>query len=153
VVGDKVVAVTKRFPPNIIGNGESTIRTLIKEKNDLKKKTKIYRNSLIKIDKELKSFLEYNNLSLNTVPTDNERVIVKSKNNVSVGGDPVDATDELSLKAKSIAVRALNAIPEIPQGGVDVMVNHDTGDVIVLEINSRANIRLNLFPMEGKGRD
>src|SRR5699024_6584429 len=52
-----------------------------------------------------------------------------------------------------IAVRALNAIPELGHGGVDIMVNHETQEAIILEVNSQANIRLNLFPMEGKGRD
>lgn len=153
IVGKDAVAVTKRIPPNVIGDGKSTIKSLINEKNKMKKLTEIYKSSLIKIDKELEYYLEKSGLSLLSVPGKGERIFVKSKNNVSVGGDPIDATDELFPKAKQIAIDALNSIPNIPQGGVDILVNHETQETIILEINSQANIRLNLFPMEGPGRD
>src|SRR5699024_9386818 len=103
--------------------------------------------------KELKTFLKDNGYSLDFIPRENERVFVKSKNNVTAGVDPIDATDELLPEAKDIAVQALNAIPGLGHGGVDVMMNHETNEAIILEDNSQANICLNLFPMEGKGRD
>lgn len=153
VVDNKAIAATKRIPPNVIGDGKSTIETLIKKKNRERIEMKFYRSSLIKVDKELKNYLNENNLNLNSIPQNGERIYLKSKNNVTAGGDPVDATDELSEEVKQIAVSALNAIPGLPQGGVDIMVNHESNVATIIEINSRAHIRLNLFPLEGKGRD
>lgn len=153
VVGNEAVAATKRISPNVIGDGVSTIADLIKEKNNQRKEMKLYKSSLIKVGEELKRFLQSNGLSLDSIPKVGERVYVMSKNNVTAGGDPVDATDDLFPEAKEIAVRALKAIPGLPQGGVDLMVNHETKEATVIEINSRAHIRLNLFPLEGKGRD
>src|SRR5699024_6964072 len=153
VVGNNVVGVTKRIAPNVIGDGKSTIKELIRQKNQEKKDTLLYKSSLIKIDRELANFLTTQDLTIDSVIEAGKRVFVKSKNNVTAGGDPIDAMDELSDYAKEVAVNAAKAIPNLPQAGVDVMINHETGDVTVLELNSQANIRLNLFPMEGKGRD
>lgn len=153
VVDDKVVAATKRIPANIIGDGQSTIKQLIKNKNQEKRNSKLYRTSLIKIDKELKDMLKQQNYTLESIPASGEIVYLKSKNNISTGGDPVDILDKLSDDIKQIAIAALNAIPGLPHGGIDLLINHENNEAVVLEINSQASIRLNLFPLKGQARD
>jgi len=153
VVGDEVVAATKRIPANVIGDGNSTIEQLIQRKNKEKKETKLYRTSLIKIDTELNNMLEGAGYNLDSIPPVGEIVYLKSKNNISSGGDPVDATDDLPDKIKDIAIKGLKAIPGLPHGGIDLLVNEKDNKAVIIEINSQASIRLNLFPLKGRGRD
>src|SRR5699024_1902368 len=83
VVREKAVAVAKHISTNVIDDGKATNLELIKSKNKEKVDTKLYKTSQIKIDKELKTFLKNNGYSLDFVPKKNERVFVKSKNNVT----------------------------------------------------------------------
>lgn len=153
VIGEEVVAITKRIQANVIGDGVSSIRKLIKQKNEERKKSPILHSSLIKIDKELKSLLERQNYNLDSIPSLNERVLLKTKNNISAGGDPVDITDEVSDEIKNIAVEARKAIPGLPHGAIDLMVNREQNTAVAIEINTQASIRTHLFPMEGTARD
>src|SRR5699024_7090839 len=78
---------------------------------------------------------------------------LKSKSNISSGGDPIDATDEIPDSVKKMAVAASNAIPGLVQSGVDVIYDKGTNNAVILEINTLPSIRTHLFPMEGKARD
>src|SRR5699024_7934543 len=89
VVGEQSVGATKRIAPNVIGDGRSTIKELIKFKNQEKIDSKLYKSSLIKVDKEVRSFLTTQGLTLSSVIEEGKRIFVKSKNNVTAGGDPV----------------------------------------------------------------
>ena len=153
VVGKEVVAVIKRIPANVIGDGTKTIKELITEKNKFRKNNPVLSSSLIKIDDELLQMLRQYNYDLNSVPKKDEIVYLKSKNNISAGGDPVDITDSVSKEIKQIAVDAVNAIPELPVAGVDLMVDEKKNKAVVIEINTQPSIRTHLFPMNGVARD
>lgn len=153
VVENEVVAVTKRIPANIIGDGKSTIEELISQKNQLRKESPILRSSLIKIDEELNQMLRQKEYQLCSVPSNGEVVYLKSKNNISAGGDPIDITDEVSDEVKKIAIDGVKAIPGLPHAGVDLMVNVKSNTATVIEINTQASIRTHLFPMDGTARD
>jgi len=153
VVGDEVAGITKRITANVIGDGESTVGELVKFKNNLRLKSPILNASLIKIDQDLKNMLEQQDYTLNSIPQKDEVVFLKSKSNISAGGDPVDVTDELSDTIKQVAVDGVKAIPGLTHAGIDLMVNEETGEATVIEINSQPSIRTHLFPMEGKARD
>jgi len=153
VIDNKVVGAVSRIPANVIGNGKNTVKELIEIKKKIRNKNPALSNSTIKSDQEMKNMLSEIGYTLSSVPKEGERVFLKSKNNISAGGDPVDVTDELTPKIKEVAIEATKSIPGLVQAGVDVMVNKDKGTGVVLEINSRPSIRAHLFPMEGKARD
>lgn len=153
VVDEEVVAITKRIPANVTGNGKDTIRTLIEKKNEVRKVNPILVSSPIKINVELKQHLEKQNLSLDSIPAENETIFLSSKNNISTGGDPVDITDEVSDHIKQIAVDAVKAMPDLPNAGVDLLVDFDKKEAVVIEINTQASIRSHLFPLTGEPRD
>lgn len=153
VIDKKVVGITKRIPANVIGNGKFTIHELIKRKNKLRKESPILRSSLIKVDKELLQMLKHKNYNLDSKPVKEEQVFLKSKNNVSAGGDPIDITDEVSPEIKQIALDGVKSIPGLPHAGVDLMVNVADSSAVILEINTQASIRSHLYPMEGKARN
>lgn len=153
VVGDEVVGVIKRIPANIVGDGKTNIEELIKNKNKLRKTSPVLKTSLISIDQELKNMLELERYSLSSVPSKGERVYLKSKGNVSTGGDPVDMTDSITDSAKAVAIKGVQAIPGLHHAGVDLMINPETNQATIIEINSRPSLRTHLFPMIGKARD
>src|SRR5690625_538174 len=153
VINNEVIGAIKRVPANVYGNGINTIRELLNQKNKKRNQNPALYRRPIRIDKEMNDMLLNIGYTLDSVPKKNERVFLKSKNNVSVGGDSIDATDELSDEVKQIAVDASNAIPGLVQCGVDLMVNQNSNEGVVLEINSRPHITAQLFPSEGLARD
>lgn len=151
VVDDKVAAVTKRDPANVIGNGKSTIEQLIEYKNEVRKENPYLANKPIKIDHNLINYLRKNDLTLHNIPKKGEKIRLRGQSNISAGGDPIDATDELPELAKHIAIQAVKSIPGLTHAGVDVIVG-DSG-IYIIEINGTAEIALHLFPVQGKPRN
>ncbi|HLR80896.1 MAG TPA: acylphosphatase [Bacillota bacterium] len=152
VLGDNVLAATKRIPANVIGNGKSSIKQLIHEKNELRKRNPYLsaKSKQIHIDQELQTYIAKQNYTLDSIPSNNERVYLKGQSNISAGGDPIDVTDELTPEIKAVAINAVQAIPGLHQGGVDVLI-HDN-EARVIEINATADISMHIFPLEGKPR-
>jgi len=153
VVGEKVIGAFIRIPANVIGDGRSDVRELLKKKMVERDKNPALFKRKIKIDKEMHNMLREKGYTLDSVPSEGERVILKSKNNVSSGGDPIDVTSDLTEEIKEIALNATKAIPGLANAGVDIMVDEKKNTGVVLEINSQASIRSHLFPMEGRARD
>lgn len=154
VVGDKVIGATNRIPANIVGDGINTVKKLIEIKNEDRKQNPYLAPKPIKVDYEVTYMLERVGYTLDSIPKENEQVFLREKSNLSSGGDPIEATDELSDEVKQIAVNALKALPSIPHAGVDIIVNpRDKRKGVVLEINGTAEIGFHLFPLVGKARD
>src|SRR5690625_1121131 len=156
VIEDKVIAAYNRIPANITGDGKSTIEELIRLKNLQRRKNARLSDCLIEVDVEILQFIKEAGYTLDTVLPKGKKVFIREKSNVSIGGDPIDVTDQLSDEIKSIAIRALKAMPGFAHGGVDIIINE--GDVtkesaVVLELNATAQIGGILFPLEGQSRD
>lgn len=153
VVGDEVVGVFKRDPAKVTGNGTDTIETLLNRKNEERRKIPSIQGTPIKVDSETKELLRRLEYTMKSVPKEGEVIFLKSKSNVSSGGEAVDVTDDTTEEMKQIAINATKAIPTLIQGGVDMMIDKENNKGVVLEINSRAHIRTHLYPSYGKGRD
>lgn len=153
VLNNEVIGVLKRIRSHVIGNGKDTIKELIAKKNKERAKLPSLTNRPIKIDDETKTLLKRKNYNLSSIVDDGEIVYLKSKNNVSAGGDSVDITDQVPANIKNIAIESANSFPSLPQCGVDMIVNEENNTGAVIELNSRAHITQHLFPMEGQARD
>lgn len=153
VVGDKVVGAIIRTPANVVGDGKSTIQQLIKLNNSERDKNPALFRRAIKIDKELHDMLAEKDYNLDSIPKEGERVFLKSKANISSGGDSVDVTDELTDEIKDITIQAVAAIPGLKHSGVDIIVDKESNTATIIEINTQASINSHLFPMEGVSRD
>lgn len=157
----KALAVMYREPANIIGDGVHTIRELIKIKNKDPRRGDSYEKVLckIKIDKIVKQNLAEQNLKLNSMLSKGRKVYLRKNSNLSTGGDSIDLTDETHLELKKISVKAINAIPGLAYGGVDLMSSRDISkkptkkSYIILEINSSPGISMHYNPIEGKTID
>lgn len=153
VVDNKVIGAYKRLAANVIGDGESSIRELIIQKNKLRKKNPFIYNRPIVINKDLIHYLKENQMTLESVPEKGQRVILRKQGTYLKERDPIDITDEMPESIKEIAVKAMHSIPGLTHCDVDMLVNEETGEAYVNEINSRPQISNHLFPLEGKARD
>lgn len=153
VIDGKVIGAIKRVPANIVGDGKHTILELIEIKNKERKNNPNLSTRPIKIDDEVIKFINSKGYTLESILEKNEKLRLRGVSNISKGGEPIDVTDNLPKKVSEIAVNSLKAIPGLPQGGVDLIVNEENNSVFVIEVNTRAGIGSHLFPIEGKARN
>lgn len=156
VLGDDAVAVCRRIPAFVVGDGRHTVRQLIRRKNGLRRENPFLSKGLIRPDREIDEMLQRQGLGYAEVPGAGDVVALRRKANASAGGDVEDVTDAVPAKLTDAAVRAVAAIPGLQAGGVDVLYDasdSETPRVTVLEINARAHIGVNMYPTQGQGRD
>ena len=156
VVENEVVGAILRVPPNVTGDGRQTIEELIARKNEERSLNPRLSTTLIPVDEELVSYLSSHGYHLTSVPAEGEIVYLSDKGNISLGGEPVDVLDDLSEEVKRLAVDALQAVPGLLHGAVDLMVETDSSgkeQAFVIELNPTAQLGGLLFPMRGKPRD
>nr|WP_246569332.1 acylphosphatase [Allobacillus halotolerans] len=147
IVGGEVVAATKREPASIIGDGEHSIEYLIECRNKERKKNPQLSTRLVKITDELKNYLNNQGLTLQAVPEQGSKIFLSGKANVSSGGDSINIS-QVPEHVKEQAIKALEALPDIQQGGVDLI--YDDQQASVLEINATAGIVLHILPAIGE---
>lgn len=157
VVGDRVAAACLRRPANVVGDGSSTIQELIDEKNLARAANPYLCKKLIIRDREVDQFLERQGYGLTHTPALGVEVPLRGKANASQGGDSIDKTYELPASVKDAAVRAVAAVPGLAIAGVDILFDVNRTPVEdsfrVIEMNSRPEIEINMYPWEGDGQD
>lgn len=151
VVGDEVVAATKRIPAHVVGDGKSTIQQLIDKKNEQRKENPYLRNKLIEVDENVESFISSEGLTVDSVPVEGKHVALKGPSNIAAGGDPIDVTDNISNSFKWFSVNVVKSIPGLTHTGIDIIVNGE--EFFLIEINATADIIMHTFPVEGTPRN
>ncbi|OSM42109.1 hypothetical protein BCY76_016460 [Nesterenkonia sp. PF2B19] len=152
VVGDSAVGACLRVPAHVIGDGAKDVKTLIREKNSDRRRNPFLSKGLIRPDIETERLLDRQNLTMSDVPEVGQHVQLRDKANASAGGDSEDVTDDLPQEVLRSAVAAVQAIPGLAAAGVDVLYDRATGKYVVIELNARAHIGLNMYPTRGQGR-
>lgn len=156
VVGDNVVAAMKREPAHVVGDGTHTVKQLINLKNEERKDNPRLISCLIEIDDELLQTITRSGYTLDSVLAKDEKLYLLEKSNISRGGDPINVTGELSKEVITTAVQAIQAIPGLAHGAVDMIIdsNKQTGEAAyVIELNPTSQIGGLLFPVKGKASD
>ncbi len=155
VLGNQVLAALKRMPANITGNGEDTIKELIRKKNLLRAKNPHFARKTIKVDSEVLHHVKRAGYHMNSILRENELLLLRNNGNISTGGDSIDVTDELPRHVQNTATQAVKAIPGLKHAGVDLLFDDTRPDspAVVIEINSMAEIGGHLYPGIGKDRD
>jgi len=153
----KMVAAVYREPANVIGDGTETVAELVAEKNSDPRRGSDLSFALFKIelDEDALETLAGQNLTPTSVPTDGQKVYLRRVSNIMRGGDSIDITDEIHPSVKEIAVKAVQAVPELDFVGVDFMTKDiytpQTPDsYIVVELNSSPGICINEMAYTGK---
>lgn len=158
VVDGEVVAVSKRTPPIVTGDGVSTVKELIDILNKDKNRGDGHEKPLtkIKIDNELIFCISKQGYKLEDVLEKNKSVVLRENSNLSTGGTSIDCTDEICKENIDICIRAAKAIG-LNICGIDLCCEdvskplYDNG--VIVEINAAPGIRMHHHPSEGIPRD
>lgn len=150
VINKKVAAVTQRAYPEIIGDGKSTVKELIKRYYNnhsyyIKKKRKPL------FDQELKRNLKIQNIEMNDVLDKNNIVRLRQTANVFGGGITINVTDKIHPSYKKIAVKAAQEF-KMNIAGIDLMTKDISkkDDYRIIEINSFPALDMHEHPDIGK---
>ena len=150
VLNGEVIAVLRKDPPYVSGDGKRDITTLIDEKNkDLSQHPLTY-NRLIEKGHHVAEFLSKQGHDFETVPEKGELIKLCSPEKYMAGGIYVEAAEELSDEAKRQAVRAVLSIEGMALSGVDVIVEQRSNRPYVIECNENPGIAGHVFPFQGK---
>lgn len=150
---DECLSVVRRILPNVTGDGRSTIRELISEKNRQRELNPSTYNRYTPIDAQTEACLYMSGLHLEDILELGRTVTVRNVGGLSSGGEPAECSDQVSSVVKEVAIAAVKAVPGLTWGGCDVLVEESTGVPYIIEINSSADITGSMFPYYGRPKD
>ena len=148
VIDHKVVAVTKRIPANVIGDGKHTISELILQKNFNPNALKLPKEH-IRLTHIEKAHLKSQRLTPKSIPGKGRTIFLRENSNLSTGGDPIDITDSIDAQFKQIAIKATKAL-NAKICGVDMLISKNTYRII--ELNYNPQLTMHIYPYQGKPR-
>lgn len=159
VVGDRVAAVAKRVPANVIGDGIHTIAQLVEEINrdpnrGIKHEKPLTR---IRLDPAAVQVLKKQGYDPDFILQAGEKALLRTNGNISTGGTAIDCTDILHPDNTELAILAAKVL-NIDIAGIDLVTEDisrsilETGGAIV-EVNTAPGIRMHLYPSEGTPRN
>jgi len=149
VIDGKCNNVVWRRSASVVGDGVSTIKELIKAKDEEEWHKLLWHP--MKIEQPVKMFLEKQGLSFESIPNKDERVFIRENSNCSTGGETVIVTNDIPEYFKRISeqvARLFNA----KICGVDIIIeNIQEKKYKIIEINDNPGIGIIQWPYEGKG--
>ncbi|NOD66242.1 cyanophycin synthetase [Ruegeria sp. HKCCD7303] len=159
VVNNKLVAVAKRVPGHVAGDGTHTIAELVEIVNEDPRRGIGHEKvlTMLEIDNQAKRLMENAGVTEETVLPDGEVFYLRSTANLSTGGTAIDLTDVVHPDNRDMAERAIMAVG-LDVGGVDFLIDDitksykDIGGAIV-EVNAAPGFRMHVAPSEGQPRD
>ncbi len=159
VVNNKLVAVAKRVPGHVVGDGTHTIAELVDIVNEDPRRGIGHEKvlTMLEIDNQAKRLMENAGVTEETVLPDGEVFYLRSTANLSTGGTAIDLTDVVHPDNRDMAERAIMAVG-LDVGGVDFLIDDitksykDIGGAIV-EVNAAPGFRMHVAPSEGQPRD
>ena len=159
VVNNELVAVAKRVPGHVVGDGSSTVKQLVEKVNEDPRRGIGHEKVLtrLELDRPAMELLALSGFDENTVLPKGEIFFLRNTANLSTGGTAIDLTDSVHPDNREMAERAIRAIG-LDVGGVDFLTRDITqsykeiGGAIV-EVNAAPGFRMHVAPSEGKPRD
>ncbi|MEH6651077.1 MAG: cyanophycin synthetase [Motiliproteus sp.] len=159
VVNGELVAVAKRVPGHVVGDGKSSIGELIEVVNQDPRRGVGHEKVLtrLEMDTQGRRLMDEAGLNQDSVLAEGEIFYLRATANLSTGGTAIDMTDLLHPDNKAMAERAVKAVG-LDVGGVDFM----TADITqsykeigggIVEINAAPGFRMHVAPSEGQPRD
>lgn len=120
VINYRLVAAAMRRPPCVVGDGRSTIRTLI-ERQSRRRSAATGGESRIPLDAETERCVRLAGFALDDVPDADAEVKVRRTANLHTGGTIHDVTDLVHPELVTAATRLAREL-DIPVVGIDFMV-------------------------------
>ena len=139
VIGFRLVAAAVRRPARVVGDGRSTVRTLI-EAQSRRRAAATGGESRIPLDEETARCVADAGLGLDEVAAEGLEIAVRRAANLHTGGTIHDVTGEVHPRLVDAAIRAARAI-DIPVTGIDFVVRSPRGpDYAFIEANERPGL-------------
>lgn len=157
VLGGKLVAVLRREPPYVVGDGVSTVKQLIVLENENPKRQGPYFHQ-IPIDEQTEAELVRLGLSYDFVPSLGQTVIVRNNIGRSSGGSNSDVTDLVHPDNKILFEKVATVVGDSIIG-IDFIIEDiskswkEQYPCGVIECNSVPFLDLHHFPLRGKAID
>ncbi|GAB5489691.1 MAG: cyanophycin synthetase [Parasphingorhabdus sp.] len=159
VVGNELVAVAKRVPGHVVGDGKKNIGELIDQVNEDPRRGVGHEKVLtqLELDNQARRLMDNAGYNKGTVLEEGEIFYLRDTANLSTGGTAIDLTDVVHPDNREMAVRAIMAVG-LDVGGVDFLTDDisqsykDIGGAIV-EVNAAPGFRMHVAPSEGEPRD
>ena len=159
VINGELIAVAKRVPGHVVGDGVHTIEQLVEQVNQDPRRGVGHEKVLTRLtfDPQAEVLLSRKGYTRQTVPAAGEQVFLRSTGNLSTGGTATDLTDLVHPDNIAMAVRAVKAIG-LDVGGVDFLTSDVTESYkevggAICEINAAPGFRMHMAPSEGRARD
>jgi cyanophycin synthetase len=159
VIDGELVAVSKREPGHVVGDGVHTIEELIAIVNSDPRRGIGHEKVLtrIELDDQATGLLAKAGLTAQSVPAKDEVVYLRLTANLSTGGTARDMTDVVHPDNAEMAVRAIKAIG-LDIGGVDFLTPDITQSYkeiggAICEVNAAPGFRMHMAPSDGRPRD
>ena len=159
VIGGELVAVAKRVPGHVVGDGKHTIAQLVETVNRDPRRGIGHEKVLtrLELDDEAARMMARREMTAETVPAKGDVVMLRGTGNLSTGGTAIDLTDVTHPDNREMAKRAARGI------GLDVVgVDFITPDISrsyrevgggICEVNAAPGFRMHVAPTEGTPRD
>ncbi len=159
VVDNKLVAVAKRVPGHVVGDGKHSIAELVEIVNQDPRRGIGHEKvlTMLELDNQAKRLMEIAGVTEDTILPSGEVFYLRSTANLSTGGTAIDLTDVVHPDNRDMAERAIMAVG-LDVGGVDFLIDDitrsykDIGGAIV-EVNAAPGFRMHVAPSEGQPRD
>lgn len=159
VVNNELVAVAKRVPGHVIGDGEHTIEQLIDIVNLDPRRGVGHEKVLtrLELDTQATRLLDEAEINKDTVLPKGKTFYLRSTANLSTGGTAIDVTDMVHPDNRDMAIRSIRAIG-LDIGGVDFLTDDISKSYKeigggICECNAAPGFRMHVAPSEGKSRD
>jgi cyanophycin synthetase len=156
VLGSKVLAVTNRVPAHVVGDGISSVASLIKQKNNEARTQNVALKPVPDDDLSVRALAEQG-LDMSSIPEGSRIVYLRNVSNISQGGDSIDVTEAVHPSLKQLAIDAVRAIPGLVYAGLDMIAEDHhrplQGQIArILEINDYPMLSMHHFPAQGTAR-
>lgn len=159
VVNGELVAVAKRVPGHVTGDGKLTVSELVNIVNEDPRRGVGHEKVLtqLRLDDQAGRLLENAGYTSESVLPKDEILYLRDTANLSTGGTAIDMTDQVHPDNREMAVRAITAVG-LDVGGVDFL----TADITqsykeigggIVEVNAAPGFRMHVAPSEGQPRD
>ena len=159
VIGGKMIAASERVPCGVVGDGVHTVAELIEIENQNPMRGEGHEKPLtkIKIDSIIISALRKENWQIEDVLPAGEHVSLCSGMSFSTCDAARDVTDEVHRSVKLLCERAARII-DLDICGVDLVLEDISAPMPeekggIIEIKAAPDLRMHIFPSEGKPRD
>lgn len=157
VIGGKLIGVMRRDPPQVLGDGVSSIVQLVARANiDPRRHGPVFHE--IHLGDAAQADLRRQGLTLHDIPMPGQWVVLGSKVGRGDGGTNADVTDSVHPDNKMLFERVQEVLRD-PVVGIDFIIEDITKSwreqnrLGVIECNSMPFVDLHHFPFDGKPRD